>query len=178
MFGMRSVLAELQRELIVANTMDGLAESTCPPVAELYAVQQLVGDRGSPLVRCMEARSFLACLRAGHEEGGHCARSLAAYQRMEALDLLVARGESGGAVKIESFLVWIDGLPFRCALREAEEPERQSLLHQVSTPGTYGSSRRSAYLYHDAKSTRRKPLHVDITSGDVFYSRHYLHSFT
>ncbi|MBH5333273.1 redoxin family protein [Streptomyces pactum] len=35
---------------------------------------------------------FLACLRAGHEQGDHCAESLAAYQRkIEALDLLVAR---------------------------------------------------------------------------------------
>lgn len=40
----------------------------------------------------METRPFLACLRAGHEEGDHCAESLAAYQRkIEALDLLVAR---------------------------------------------------------------------------------------
>lgn len=40
----------------------------------------------------METRPFLACLRAGHEEGDHCAESLAAYQqKIEALDLLVAR---------------------------------------------------------------------------------------
>lgn len=39
-----------------------------------------------------ETRPFLACLRAGHEEGDHCAESLAAYQRkIEALDLLAAR---------------------------------------------------------------------------------------
>lgn len=39
-----------------------------------------------------ETRPFLACLRAGHEEGDHCAESLAAYQRkIEALDLLLAR---------------------------------------------------------------------------------------
>ncbi|MGY5124177.1 MerR family transcriptional regulator [Streptomyces nigrescens] len=39
-----------------------------------------------------ETRPFLACLRAGHEAGDHCAESLAAYQqKIEALDLLVAR---------------------------------------------------------------------------------------
>lgn len=39
-----------------------------------------------------ETAPFLACLRAGHEEGDHCAESLAAYQqKIEALDLLVAR---------------------------------------------------------------------------------------
>ncbi|NEY35796.1 redoxin family protein [Streptomyces sp. PRKS01-65] len=40
----------------------------------------------------LETRPFLECLRAGHEEGDHCAESLAAYQRkIEALDLLLAR---------------------------------------------------------------------------------------
>ncbi|MEU6084406.1 MerR family transcriptional regulator [Streptomyces sp. NPDC047108] len=39
-----------------------------------------------------ETRLFLACLRAGHDAGDHCAESLAAYQqKIEALDLLVAR---------------------------------------------------------------------------------------
>ncbi|TKS96129.1 redoxin family protein [Streptomyces lasalocidi] len=39
-----------------------------------------------------ETRPFLACLRAGHEEGDHCVESLAAYQRkIDALDLLVSR---------------------------------------------------------------------------------------
>ncbi|CQR65495.1 MerR family transcriptional regulator [Streptomyces leeuwenhoekii] len=39
-----------------------------------------------------ETGPFLACLRAGHEQGDHCVESLAAYQRkIEALDLLVAR---------------------------------------------------------------------------------------
>ncbi|MEU3047756.1 MerR family transcriptional regulator [Streptomyces sp. NPDC006984] len=39
-----------------------------------------------------ETRPFLSCLRAGHDEGDHCAESLAAYQRkIDALDLLVTR---------------------------------------------------------------------------------------
>ncbi|MGK5627478.1 MerR family transcriptional regulator [Streptomyces sp. URMC 123] len=39
-----------------------------------------------------ETRPFLACLRAGHEEGDHCVESLAAYQqKIEALDLLINR---------------------------------------------------------------------------------------
>ncbi|MFJ8669812.1 MerR family transcriptional regulator [Streptomyces sp. NPDC093600] len=39
-----------------------------------------------------ETRPFLACLRAGHEEGDHCVESLAAYQqKIEALNLLVTR---------------------------------------------------------------------------------------
>ncbi|MFJ2436474.1 redoxin family protein [Streptomyces anulatus] len=39
-----------------------------------------------------ETGPFLACLRAGHDAGDHCAESLAAYQqKIEALDLLVAR---------------------------------------------------------------------------------------
>ncbi|MEU6012038.1 MerR family transcriptional regulator [Streptomyces sp. NPDC047453] len=39
-----------------------------------------------------ETQPFLACLRAGHDEGDHCAESLAAYQqKIDALDLLVAR---------------------------------------------------------------------------------------
>ncbi|GAA4665343.1 redoxin family protein [Streptomyces chumphonensis] len=39
-----------------------------------------------------ETRPFLACLRAGHDDGDHCAESLAAYQRkIDALDLLVTR---------------------------------------------------------------------------------------
>ncbi|GHE59044.1 putative thiol-specific antioxidant related protein/Peroxidoxin BcpB [Streptomyces longispororuber] len=39
-----------------------------------------------------ETGPFLACLRAGHDTGDHCAESLAAYQqKIEALDLLVAR---------------------------------------------------------------------------------------
>ncbi|MEU3135160.1 MerR family transcriptional regulator [Streptomyces sp. NPDC007027] len=39
-----------------------------------------------------ETGPFLACLRAGHDTGDHCAESLAAYQRkIQAIDLLVAR---------------------------------------------------------------------------------------
>ncbi|WP_411119944.1 MerR family transcriptional regulator [Streptomyces sp. 058-1L] len=39
-----------------------------------------------------ETGPFLACLRAGHHAGDHCAESLTAYQqKIEALDLLVAR---------------------------------------------------------------------------------------
>ncbi|MFH8691175.1 redoxin family protein [Streptomyces anulatus] len=39
-----------------------------------------------------ETGPFLACLRAGHAAGDHCAESLVAYQqKIEALDLLVAR---------------------------------------------------------------------------------------
>ncbi|MEV7297282.1 MerR family transcriptional regulator [Streptomyces microflavus] len=39
-----------------------------------------------------ETGPFLACLRAGHHAGDHCAESLAAYQqKIEALDLLVSR---------------------------------------------------------------------------------------
>ncbi len=43
-----------------------------------------------------ETRPFLACLRAGHETGDHCAESLAAYQqKIEALDLLIDRLAAG-----------------------------------------------------------------------------------
>ncbi|APE25256.1 MULTISPECIES: MerR family transcriptional regulator [Streptomyces] len=39
-----------------------------------------------------ETGPFLACLRAGHDAGDHCAESLAAYQqKIDALDLLVTR---------------------------------------------------------------------------------------
>lgn len=51
MFGMLSVLAELQRELIVANTMDGLASARAwPGRRPPAAVDSGSGDVGAAVV--------------------------------------------------------------------------------------------------------------------------------
>ncbi|MGW0469247.1 MerR family transcriptional regulator [Streptomyces sp. NPDC003027] len=67
---------------------NGYREYTAEDVRSAEEIRSL----GALGLTPQETRPFLACLRAGHEEGDHCVESLAAYQqKIEALNLLVAR---------------------------------------------------------------------------------------